>query len=401
MITKITNIGEIATWNRHSNSLDILQNQEILLDGDIISDIGRNLPEAEEEIDVDGALITPGFIDSHTHPIFHENRSGEFNQRVAGKTYEEIAALGGGIISSINGVRLADKDELFESSLENVQNFIYHGTTTLEAKSGYGLTVEDELKSLRVIKRLNDELPIDIIPTFMGAHAFPPKYSDNHDGYVDLICNEMIPAVSEENLAVFCDVFCEKGYFTVEQSRRIIDCGKQHGLIPRLHADEFVDSGAADLAAEVGALSADHLMAVSDKGIEAMKINNVIATLLPGTTLYLGKMGYANGRKMADAGLDVAIATDFNPGSSTLQSMPMAMSLAVLYCGLTIPEAFCGATWIPAKSLMVQNKVGLIERDYRADLLAWNCSHLEEVPYWLGSDRIMSVMKAGEIIYEK
>ena len=168
-----------------------------------------------------------------------------------------------------------------------------------------------------------------------------------------------------------------------------------------MHADEFIDSGAADLAAEVGALSADHLMVVSDKGIEAMKINNVIATLLPGTTLYLGKMGYANGRKMADAGLDVAIATDFNPGSSTLQSMPMAMSLAVLYCGLTIPEAFCGATWIPAKSLMVQNKVGLIERDYRADLIVWNCSHLEEVPYWLGSDRIMSVMKAGEIIYEK
>lgn len=401
MKTKITNIGEIATWNKHSNSLDILENQEILLEGEFIFDVGENLPDAEEEIDVDGALITPGFIDSHTHPIFYSNRSAEFSQRVRGKSYEDITALGGGIISSINGVRKATEDELFESSLENVQNFIYHGTTTLEAKSGYGLTVEDELKSLRVINRLNDELPIDIIPTFLGAHAFPPEFSENHDGYVDLICNEMIPAVNEENLAVFCDVFCEEGYFTVEQTRRILECGKQHGLIPRLHADEFVDSGAAGLAAELGAVSADHLMAVSDKGIKAMKKNYVIATLLPGTTLYLGKTSYANGRKMADGGLDVAIATDFNPGSSTLQSIPMAMSLAVLYCGLTIPEAFCAATWVPAKSLKIHEKVGLIESGYKADLLVWNCSHVEEIPYWLGSDRIMSVIKAGEIIYEK
>jgi len=398
---KLTNIGEIATWDKDTNSLRVKHNQEIYIHGGLIMEVGENLGEAEEEIDVDGALVTPGFIDSHTHPIFHSNRSQEFSQRVEGKSYEDIASSGGGIISSITSVRNASEDELYESSLENVQNFIFHGTTTLEAKSGYGLTVEDELKSLRVIKRLNRDLPIDIIPTFLGAHAFPPEFTDDHDGYVDLICNEMIPAVASENLAVFCDVFCEKGYFTVDQSVKILETGIKHGLTPRIHADEFIDSGAAELAAEMGAVSADHLMAVSDKGIAAMKTKNVIATLLPGTTLFLGKQSYADGKRMVNSGLDVAIATDFNPGSSTLPSMPLAMSLAVLYCGLTIPQAFCAATWIPAKSLHVHHKTGLIKKGFNADLLIWNCNHVEEIPYWLGSDRIMLVMKAGEIIHEK
>ena len=398
---KLTNIGEIATWDRHSKSLKVLQNQELLIENNKILQIGTKLKDVEEQIDIDGALLTPGFIDSHTHPIFHSNRSMEFSQRIKGQSYEQIALSGGGIISSINSVRNVCEDELFETSLENIQNFIYHGTTTIEAKSGYGLTVEDEIKSLRVIKRLNEKLPIDIVPTFMGAHAFPPEFSNDHDGYVDLVCNEMIPEVAKQNLAVFCDVFCEKGYFTLDQSRRILECGIKYGLIPRLHADEFIDSGAAQLASEIKAISADHLMAVSDDGILSMKKNKVIATLLPGTTFYLGKNSYANGRKIADAGIDIAIATDFNPGSCTLQSMPIVMSLSVLYCGLTISEAFCGATWNSAKSINLSNKVGLIESGYDADLIIWNCNHLEEIPYWLGSDRIMSVMKAGEIIYEK
>ena len=258
-----------------------------MVEDNTIIQIASDVQEADEEIDADGALITPGFVDSHTHPIFSGSRAGEFRMRVAGKTYEEISESGGGIISSINGVRNTNEDQLFEECLERVNFFLGHGTTTIEAKSGYGLTTEDELKSLRVIKRLNEASPLDLIPTFMGAHAIPPEYEDNHDGYVDLICSEMIPAVAREKLAEYCDVFCENGYFTVNQSKQILETAKNYGMIPRLHADEFKDSGAAKLAAEIGAISADHLMAVSDSGIQFLSSGGVTATLLPGPTFFL------------------------------------------------------------------------------------------------------------------
>jgi len=279
-----------------------------------------------------------------------------------------------------------------------VNFFLVHGTTTIEAKSGYGLTLEDELKSLLVIKRLNEASPLDIIPTFMGAHAIPPEYKDDPAKYIDLICEEMIPAVAEEKLVEYCDVFCEQGYFSVEDSRRILETGKNYGLTPRLHADEFVDSGAAQLAAEVGAVSADHLMAVSEKGIKAMAEKGVMATLLPGTTLFLGKTRYAPGRKLIDSGCEVALATDFNPGSCTLQSMPLVISLATLYCGLTIEEAFKGATYNGARAIGRENKLGLVAEGFQADLLFWEINSINEIPYWLGSDRILNVMKAGELL---
>ncbi len=335
MKTKIINISTVCTWSPEEDKLLTLPKVEILVEDATIIQISKTVGEAEEEIDADGALITPGFVDSHTHPIFSGNRANEFGMRVSGKSYEEIADRGGGIISSINAVRNASEDQLFEECLERVNFFLVHGTTTIEAKSGYGLTVEDELKSLRVIKRLNEASPLDIIPTFMGAHAFPPEFKNDHQGYVRVICEEMIPAVAEENLAEFCDVFCENGYFNLEDSEKILEMGMKYGLTPRLHADEFADSGAAGLSAEVGAISADHLMAVSDEGIQKMAENGVIATLLPGTTLFLGKTKYAPGRKIIDSGCDVAIATDFNPGSCTIQSMPHIISLANLYCGLS------------------------------------------------------------------
>ena len=398
MKTKIINIATVSTWSSEKNKLVNYQDVEILIEDTTIIQIDSTVGDAEVEIDADGALITPGFVDSHTHPIFSGNRAGEFGMRVAGKSYEKIASSGGGIISSIKGIRDASEDQLFEECLERVNFFLAHGTTTIEAKSGYGLTTEDELKSLRVIQRLNKVSKLDIIPTFMGAHAFPPEYEDNHDGYVDLICSEMIPAVAEGKLAEYCDVFCEKGYFSVIDCRKILETSMKYDLIPRLHADEFVDSGAAELAAEVGAVSADHLMAVSDAGIKAMAEKGVIATLLPGTTLFLGKNKYAPGRKMIDSGCEIALATDFNPGSCTLQSMPLIISLSNLYCGLTIEEAFKGATWNGAQALYRENELGAVCEGYKADLLFWEMGSIDELPYWMGSDRILNVMKKGKLL---
>ena len=400
MLSRIINIGKIVSWSPNGGKLISLENQEILIEDGIIIEIGTNVSDAEVEFDAKGALITPGFVDSHTHPIFFGNRGSEFGMRVAGKTYEEIAKAGGGIISSINGVRNANENELFDFCEDHINYFLDHGTTTIEAKSGYGLTLEDELKSLRVIKRLNEKTDLDLVPTFMGAHDFPKEFKGSHNSYIDLVCNEMIPVVAEEKLAEYCDVFCENGYFTTAQSLRILETAKQHGLIPRLHADEFEDSGAASLAAKVGAVSADHLMAVSDSGIKEMARSGVIATLLPGTTFFLGKNTYADGRKMIDAGCDVAIATDFNPGSCTLQSMPMVISLATLYCGLSMEEAFIGATFNGAKSINRENEIGAIQTGYKADLIFWDIESIHEIPYWLGSDRILSVMKNGELIHE-
>ena len=398
MKTKITNSSNICTWSPVEGKLVILSDVEILVEDSTIIQISKTVGGAEEEIDADGALITPGFVDSHTHPIFSGNRANEFGMRVSGKSYEEIASMGGGIISSINEVRNASEEQLLEECLERINFFLVHGTTTIEAKSGYGLTIEDELKSLRVIKRLNESSPLDIIPTFMGAHAFPPEFKNDHEGYVRLICEEMIPVVAEENLAEFCDVFCENGYFTLDDSRKILETAKEYGLTPRLHADEFVDSGAAGLSAEVGAISADHLMAVSNEGIQKMAEGGVIATLLPGTTLFLGKNKYAPGRKIIDSGCDVALATDYNPGSCTIQSMPQIISLANLHCGLSIDEAFKGATWNGAKAINRGKKLGAIVEGFQADMLFWELGAIEEIPYWMGSDRILNVMKKGKLL---
>jgi len=398
MKTKITNIGAITTFSQDKNKLITIKNVDILIEDDIISEIGSGVFKADEEINADGALITPGFVDPHTHPIFSCNRSREFGMRVNGDSYEKIASSGGGIISSIKGVRDASEDQLFEECLERVNFFLAHGTTTIEAKSGYGLSTMDELKSLRVIKRMNEVSKLDIIPTFMGAHAFPPEYEENRNDYVDLICSEMIPAVADGKLAEYCDVFCEQGYFSLEDSRRILKIAQKYGMKVRLHADEFVDSDAAKLAAELRAVSADHLMDVSDAGIQAMADNDIIATLLPGTTLFLGKTNYANGRKMIDMGCNVALATDFNPGSCTIQSMPLIISLACLYCGLSIEEAFKAATWNGAKALNRANTLGAVSEGYQADLLFWELNEINEIPYWMGSDRILNIMKKGQLL---
>ena len=398
MKIRIYNIGSIVTWSSNKNKVETLTDVEIMIEGNNILDVSSNIKNVDQEINAEGALIIPGFIDSHTHPIFIGNRSDEFALRVKGESYEKIANSGGGILSSITNVRNASEEQLFDESYEKVNSFLAYGTTTIEAKSGYGLTLDDEMKSLRVIKKLNEYSKLEIVPTFLGAHDFPQEFKNNHKKYVDLICNEMIPMISEENLAEYCDVFCENNYFSVKDSEQILQVALEHGMKIRLHADEFEDSGAAELAAKLNAVSADHLMAVSDAGIRAMSNKGVIATLLPGTTLFLGKNKYANGRKMIDYGCDVALATDFNPGSCTIQSMPFIISLACLYCGLNIEEAFIGANWNGARSIHRNDKIGKIKPGYQADLLFLNMKSINEIPYWIGSDRLLNVMKNGELL---
>ena len=392
---KLTNISQLVSYQSVSDTIQTMSNIEILIEGETIQEIGPTVDNADEIVDCSGRLVTPGFVDPHTHPVFYKGREEEYTMRLAGASYQEIAENGGGILSSIKDVRNASEDELVERVKKRMTRFIKLGTTTVEAKSGYGLDTESELKSLRVLNRVNCDHPIDIIPTFLGAHAFPPEFSDDPDGYVDLLCDEMIPAVGEQGIAQYCDVFCEKGYFSVEQSRRILETGKTYGLIPRLHADEFEDSGAAELAAEVGAVSADHLMAVSNAGISALKNGAVTATLLPGTTFFLGKQSYAPAEKLREAGISIALATDFNPGSSHLQSIPLMISLACSYLKLSVEEAFRAATWQSAITLNVHHKVGSLEVGKNADLVIWDLERLIEIPYFTSDVPIYKVIKSG------
>jgi len=391
----LKNIGCLVTAN--ADGLASFENTSILIENGKIAAIGEG--QSENAIDCGGKMVTCGFVDSHTHPVFLDNRDEEYAMRLAGATYEKIAEKGGGIVSSVEGVRNASEDELIDKVSQRMDRFIAGGTTTIEAKSGYGLDTESELKSLSVIHKVHKSHAIDLIPTFMGSHAFPQEFADDHDGYVNLICNEMIPAVAAQGIAVFNDVFCEEGYFTVAQSKRILETGKKYGLKPRLHADEFVDSGAAELAGEVGAISADHLMAVSADGINALVENNVIATLLPGTTFFLGKSTYAPARELINSGITLSLATDFNPGSCYIQSMPFIMTLACMHLGMTVEESFQAATYHGAKALDLEDKIGSIKVGKSADLIIWGISSLLDIPYYVSNHPIRYVMKNGEIVF--
>lgn len=398
MTIRLTNIGSIATYNSYTKTIDNIYDSDILINNGLIEKIDKNIRGDFEIFDCKNKLITPGFVDPHTHPVFLKGREEEFGLRVQGATYKEIAEKGGGINSSINGVRNATTEELIKAVTKRMDRFLKLGTTTIETKSGYGLNVESELKSLEVLDLVNQNHAIDIIPTFLGAHAIPPEYKNNPDGYVDLICDKMIPAVAEQGIAKYCDVFCEDGYFSVSQSKRIMETAQSLGLIPRLHADEFEDSGAAELAAELGAVSADHLMAVSDIGIKKLADANVIATLLPGTTYFLGSTNYAPVKKLINAGVKIALATDYNPGSCHIQSMPFIISLACIYLGMSVEEALMAATYNSANTLNLENEIGSIEVGKKADLIIWDLEKLIEIPYNVTDVPIIKVMKNGKFI---
>jgi len=389
----LENIGNLTTFNPDSGEVETTSNTSLAIEDGIIVEKGSG-----EKFDCCECLVTPGFVDPHTHPVFLDLRVDEVAMRKAGATYEEITAKGGGINSSINGVRNASVDELIERVSKRMDQMIKLGTTTIECKSGYGLNTESELKSLKVIHQVNKRHEMDMIPTFLGAHAFPPEFADDRDGYVDLLCNEMIPAVAEQGIAVFCDVFCENGYFNVDQSRRILNTSKELGLIPRLHADEFEDSGAAELAADVGVISADHLMAVSSVGMQKLADKNITATLLPGTTFFLDKDTYAPAQTLMEMGIDIALATDFNPGSCHIQSMPFIIHLAIKHMDMTVEQAFASSTYFSAKALNLEHKVGSLTIGRKADIIIWDVKKLENIPFHESDVPIKMIIKNGKAI---
>lgn len=343
-------------------------------------------------------VVLPGFVDCHTHPVFGATREEEFELRIKGKAYEEIAKAGGGIRSSVRSLRELSKEELIELALPRLDRFLSYGTTTIEAKSGYGLSLKDEIKILEVIKKLNQIHPLDLVPTFLGAHEIPDEYRDKREEYIDLLIKEMIPQVAKRKLAFFCDVFCEKNVFSLEESKKILETAKRYGLKPRLHADQLSFLGGAELSAEVGAISADHLEYISDSGIEKMKGSGTIAVILPGSVFGLGKDNYPPARKMIDKGLPLALATDFNPGSSFTESMSVILSLACLRMKLTPAEAISSATINSACAIDRGDSIGSLEKGKIADMVIWDIKNYKEIPYHYGVNLVHKVIKNGEMI---
>ena len=351
-----------------------------------------------EIVDARGRVVLPGFIDAHTHLVFAGNRLDDFERRARGETYEQIAKAGGGIWSTVAKTRAANDADLFTQAQKRANWFLRCGATTVEAKSGYGLTVEDELKILRVIRRLNQEIPLEIVPTFLGAHAIPREDRDSPERYVDLVIDEMLPRVAKENLAEFCDVFCERGYFDLEQAREILVAAKKRGLKLRIHADQLTNSGGAKLAAELKATTADHLEKTEGQGIAAMKSAGVQPVLLPGSVYALGSTSYPRAREMIDGGLAVVIATDFNPGSSPSPSMPMMLSLACTQMKMSPAEAIAASTINAAYSLGRGHKIGSLEIGKLANFAIFDCQDYRELAYWFGFPQTHSVYVRGRSV---
>ena len=349
----------------------------------------------DQEFDLGGAAVVPGLVDPHTHACFAARREAEFSMRLAGRPYLDILKAGGGILSSVRAVRAASEEELFSFSRDLLRRTLHYGTTTIEIKSGYGLDLDSELRMLRVIGRLGRETVQTVVPTFMGAHAVPEPFKSDPDGYVRLLTEEMLPAVAEQGIARFCDVFCEEGVFSIEQSRRILLRAQELGLGLKIHADEVNDLGGASLAGELRTASAEHLLAASDEGIRAMARGGVVADLLPATAYSLRKP-FARARKMIEEGVPVALATDLNPGSCYCESMAFVISLAVMEMGLTPEEALTGATLNAAWSLGMQQEVGCIERGRMADFLVLDGETPATFAYLSGARPIRSVWKLGE-----
>jgi imidazolonepropionase len=358
-------------------------------------------------VDAANRVVTPGFVDAHTHPVFAGTREDEYEMRAAGISYQEIARRGGGILSTVRKTRAATEQELFEMALPRVRLMLEHGTTTIEAKSGYGLTVEDESKILRVIRRLNEETPLELVPTFLGAHEIPDEYrggpggADSREAYIRLVMEEMLPRVAGEGLAEYSDIFCESHVFTVEESRLMMERAKRLGLNVRLHADQLTLCGAGRLAAELGAATADHLEWVDDEGIEMLKRAGVVAVLLPGAVFNLGLGRYAPARRMIESGLAVAVATDFNPGSSPTPSMQMVMSIACAQMRMTPAEALTAATINPAYSLNRGARAGSIEAGKQADMVLFDCADYRQIPYFFGINHASVVIKSGRVIIDR
>jgi imidazolonepropionase len=388
------------------SELDIIENGSVWIEDGVIQAVGRDeelavkysgrIGEAEV-VDASGKLVTPGLVDPHTHLVHAGSRENEFNMRLQGKTYMEIMNAGGGIHATTRATKAASPQQLFQESYERLNQFLKHGVTTVEAKSGYGMEWETELKQLEVAKRLQKEHAVDVVSTFMGAHAVPKEYKDNPDAFVEILVEEMIPKVAELGLAEFNDVFCEHGVFTPEQSRVILEAGKRHGLIPKIHADEIEPYQGAELAAEVGAISADHLLKASQKGIMAMAEKGVVAVLLPGTAYFLMAES-ANGRYMIDQGVSVALSTDCNPGSSPTVSLPFILNLGCLKMGMTPAEVITAATINAAHAINRGKEIGSLEVGKKGDVTIFNVGNYMKLQYSYGVNHTDTVVKNGRVV---
>ena len=406
----ITNIGKLLQTRKSINApvrgremadVPSIDNAWLLIDQDVIEDFGsmtdQEIPRADKVIDVEGDWVFPGFCDSHTHIVFAASREEEFVMRIQGKSYQQIAEAGGGILNSARTLRSTPEDELYLSAMTRLEEIIGFGTVAVEIKSGYGLDFDSEIKMLKVIKRLKEAYPVAIKSTFLGAHAIPTEFQNNRTGYISLIVNEMIPYIAGEGLADYCDVFCDKGYFTPEETGIILEAGWKYGLKPKIHANELAISGGVQVGVAHKALSVDHLEAIGPEEIECLKNSHTLPTLLPSTSFFLG-LDYAPGRQLIDAGLPVVLASDYNPGSTPSGRMSFVMTLACLKMGLSPEEAFNATTINGAFAMEVDHNYGSITPGKQASVfLTKPMRSLAFVPYAFGSDLVHTIIIDGEI----
>jgi imidazolonepropionase len=408
----IKNAGELLTLSASSkeeSGLGIIPNGAAAVKNGRILWVGKTddlskscvLKQKGKEIDAQGKVVMPGLIDSHTHLVFAGSRENEFEQRIQGLSYLEIAERGGGILSTVEATRKASFDELLSLGKKRLDRMLSKGVTTIEAKSGYGLSLKDEWKILKVMGALDEDHPIDIVPTFLGAHTIPKEFISDRKRYIDLLIQEMIPKVAQERLAEFCDVFCEEKAFGLEESRKILETGKKYGLKPKIHADQLSPGTGAELAAEVGAYSADHLEYVSLIGIEKMAERGVSAVLLPGASFFLSMRKFPPAREMIEKGVAVSLATDFNPGSSMTESLPLMMTMGCAMFRMTPKEVIQATTIHAAKSMGREKKVGSLDIGKQADVLVLDIPNYRYLPYHFGVDHVEIVIKKGKIVYRR
>lgn len=402
----VTCSGNKAKFGKDMDNINVILNGAVVIEDGIIKDIGiteeilKKYDESKYEVvDASNKCVLPGFVDSHTHFIFGGYRAEEFSWRLRGDSYMEIMNRGGGIVNSVSGTRNASKEELFNLGKRRLDSMLKFGVTTVEGKSGYGLDFETELKQLEVMEELDKEHPVDICKTFMGAHAIPKEYKENREDYIKLMLEKVIPEVAKNNLAEFCDVFCEKGVFSIEESREILLKAREYGMKLKIHADEIVQLGGSELAAELGVISADHLLHASDKGIHDMAEKSVVTTLLP-TTAFCLKEPFARARFMIDHGCAVALATDFNPGSGFTNSIPLMFALATIYMNMSIEEAITAMTINGAAAIDRAETVGSIDIGKKGDVVILEYPSYKFLPYNTGVNIVEKVIKNGVLVHE-
>lgn len=408
MTLLIHNIGLLATplgfeakAGKDQGDIFLLENAYILVSDGLIEKIGQGKPDeyADQLINAEGCLVTPGLVDAHTHLVFGGWREHELPLKLEGVPYLEILAQGGGILSTVRATRVATGEELKTKALKILSDMLRKGTTTCEAKSGYGLNLETELKQLRAVKELSDEQPIRLVSTFMGAHALPEEYRYERNDYIDLLIHQMLPKVAEEKLAEYCDIFCETGAFSADEARRVLKAAQALGLGAKIHADEINAIGGSELAGELGAVSAEHLISATDGGIAALARGGVIACLLPATSFYLGKP-YARARDMLVQGVPLCIATDFNPGSCPSFNLQLAMNLACWHYRLLPAEVLTGVTLNAAAAIGLQKEIGTLQAGKRADIVLWDADNLDYIFYRFGENLVSKVIKDGRLVCE-